>query len=49
MISLFCAFAVLIIGYLVYSRVVEKIFAVDGRKTPASVSNDGVDYELYYS
>lgn len=43
MISLFVAFAVLIIGYLVYSRVTEKVFAIDGRQTPAVAINDGVD------
>lgn len=43
MISLFISFAVLIVGYLVYSRVTEKIFAPDGRKTPAIEINDGVD------
>jgi carbon starvation protein CstA len=43
MISLFISFAVLIVGYFVYSRVTEKIFAPDGRKTPAIEINDGVD------
>ena len=43
MISLLIAFAVLIAGYLVYSRVAEKIFAADDRKTPAIEHNDGVD------
>ncbi len=43
MISIFISFAVLIVGYLVYSRVTEKIFAPDGRKTPAIEINDGVD------
>ncbi|MBQ7699906.1 MAG: carbon starvation protein A [Clostridia bacterium] len=43
MISLFIAFAVLIVGYLVYGRVAEKIFAPDDRKTPAIAVNDGVD------
>lgn len=43
MISLLIAFAVLIVGYVVYSRIIEKIFAIDGRKTPAVILNDGVD------
>lgn len=43
MISLLIAFAVLIVGYLVYSRVTEKVFAADDRKTPAVEINDGVD------
>ena len=43
MISLFAAFGILIAGYLLYSRVAEKVFAVDDRKTPAEAINDGVD------
>ena len=43
MISLLISFAVLIIGFLVYGRVTEKIFAPDDRKTPAIAINDGVD------
>ena len=43
MLSLILALAVLLIGYLVYSRVAEKIFAPDDRKTPAVEINDGVD------
>ena len=43
MISLFLAFAVLIGGYLVYSRVTDKIFSTDDRETPAIAVNDGVD------
>ena len=43
MISLLISFAVLLIGYLVYGRVTEKIFAPDDRQTPAVAINDGVD------
>ncbi|MBQ7727061.1 MAG: carbon starvation protein A [Clostridia bacterium] len=43
MISLLTAFAVLIVGFIVYGRVTEKIFAPDDRKTPAIAVNDGVD------
>ena len=43
MISLLIAFAVLIVGYCIYSRVAEKAFGVDGRLTPAVAINDGVD------
>lgn len=43
MITFFICLAVLIIGYLVYSRVSEKIFAIDDRKTPAIANPDGVD------
>lgn len=43
MISLLISFAVLIIGYFVYGKVTEKIFAPDDRQTPAIAINDGVD------
>lgn len=43
MISLFVSFAVLVVGYVVYSRIAEKIFAPDDRETPAIAINDGVD------
>ena len=43
MISLLLSFAILIIGYIVYGKVTEKIFAPDGRQTPAIAVNDGVD------
>jgi len=35
---------ILFVGYLFYSRFVEKIFSPDDRKTPANELNDGVDY-----
>lgn len=41
MISLLISFAVLIIGYLIYGKVTEKIFAPDDRQTPAFAINDG--------
>lgn len=43
MVSLLISFAVLLVGYLIYGRVAEKIFAPDGRKTPAIAIHDGVD------
>ena len=43
MYSLFISFAVLIVGCFVYGKVVEKVFAPDGRQTPAIAVNDGVD------
>lgn len=43
MISLLISFAVLIVGYIVYGRVTEKIFAPDDRLTPAIAINGGVD------
>ena len=44
MISFISALAVLLIGYLVYGRVAEKVFAPDDRVTPAVSENDGVDF-----
>lgn len=44
MISFISAIVVLIIGYLVYGRVVEKVFCPDDRDTPAVTMEDGVDY-----
>lgn len=43
MISLAISFAVLIIGYFVYSKVVIRVFEPDDRLTPAVLINDGVD------
>ena len=43
MISLLISFAVLLVGYLIYGRLAEKVFGPDGRKTPAVEINDGVD------
>ena len=44
MISFVIALIVLIIGYCVYGRIVEKVFGPDDRETPANRMNDGVDY-----
>ncbi len=43
MISLLISFAVLIVGYAVYSKIIEKVFGPDDRETPAIAINDGVD------
>ena len=43
MISLCISFVVLIIGFVVYSRVTENVFGPDDRQTPAIAKNDGVD------
>ena len=43
MISFCLALFVLLIGFLTYGRVVEKVFGPDDRKTPAIEINDGVD------
>ena len=44
MISLILSFAVLVAGYLLYGRLVEKVFAPDDRRTPAFTKQDGVDF-----
>ena len=43
MVSLFLSLGVLVLGYLVYGRLVEKVFGPDDRQTPAVAINDGVD------
>ena len=43
MITFFIALALLIVGYLFYSRFTERVFAIDDRKTPAIAHPDGVD------
>ena len=43
MISLLLSLAVLLVGYLVYGRLADKVFAPDDRQTPAVAVNDGVD------
>ncbi len=43
MISLAISFLILIIGYAVYGKSVERVFMPDDRKTPAIEINDGVD------
>ena len=41
--SFYISLVVLIGGYLIYSRLSERIFKIDGRDTPAISSPDGVD------
>ena len=43
MISLLISLAVLLLGFFVYGRLTEKVFAPDDRQTPAIAINDGVD------
>ena len=43
MISLILALVVLLAGFAVYGKVVERIFGPDDRQTPAIAFNDGVD------
>ena len=44
MISFLISIAALILGYMIYGRVIERIFGPDDRKTPALAHPDGVDY-----
>src|SRR5690606_7910019 len=45
MITFFVSIAALLLGYFVYSKVVERIFVIDpDRKTPAITEADGVDF-----
>ncbi len=44
MISFLISIVALILGYMIYGRVIERIFGPDDRKTPAVAHPDGVDY-----
>lgn len=44
MITFFVALALLIIGFFTYSKLVEKVFRIDDRQTPAVAHPDGVDF-----
>ena len=44
MITFVLSLIALVAGYLIYGRIVERIFAPDGRPTPAVSMADGVDY-----
>lgn len=45
MITFLSSLALLVVGYFIYGRFVEKVFGVDKkRETPAYTLNDGVDY-----
>lgn len=44
MITFFIALALLLVGYFTYGKVIEKVFQVDDRPTPAMVHPDGVDF-----
>ena len=45
MLSFLISLAALVLGYLIYGRVVERVFCIDpSRKTPALTRTDGVDY-----
>ena len=44
MISLILSFLVLIGGYFIYGRLIERVFGPDDRETPAYTKQDGVDF-----
>ena len=45
MISFFASIAALLLGYLLYSKFVERVFGIEpGRKTPAITLRDNIDY-----
>lgn len=44
MISFTISLIALVVGYLIYGKVVERVFAPDSRPTPAISKADGVDY-----
>ena len=45
MVTFFIAVAVLIVGYLIYGKLMERVFGADAqRPTPATTMADGVDY-----
>ena len=44
MLSFLLSLAALVVGYLLYGRFVERVFAPDDRPTPAIAKRDGVDY-----
>ncbi len=45
MVTFFCAVILLLIGYFIYGKFVERIFGIDeNRPTPAYSKEDGVDY-----
>ena len=44
MISVLCTLIVLILGYILYGRLVAGVFGPDDRKTPAYAREDGVDF-----
>ena len=44
MITVLCALAVLVLGYVLYGRLVAGVFGPDDRTTPAYAREDGVDF-----
>ena len=46
MITFLISLVVLLVGFALYSRLIERVFRVDDRQTPAVAHPDGVDYTL---
>ena len=44
MITFLISLVVLVVGFALYSRLIERVFRVDDRQTPAVAHPDGVDY-----
>ena len=44
MVSFLISLVALIVGYMVYGRIVERVFSPDDRETPAIRKADGIDY-----
>ncbi|MDD5937972.1 MAG: carbon starvation CstA family protein [Clostridiales bacterium] len=44
MITFFVCLVLLIVGFFIYGKLVEKVFHIDDRQTPAVAHPDGVDY-----
>ena len=44
MITFFVCLALLIVGFFTYGKLVERVFHIDDRQTPALAHPDGVDY-----
>ena len=44
MVTFLVSFVILIVGFALYGKLVERVFCIDGRKTPAVSHPDGVDY-----
>ena len=44
MVTFLLGVAILIVGYIVYGALVEKVFQPDDRPTPAVANEDGIDF-----